>query len=227
MDKAALEGYLGRLDVWLLIFGVLAAIAAAGLAVAGYMRWRAGNRLNTIQSAENLSQQHAIEAARLEAAKAAERAAQATERAAEANRLAESERLERVKIEKRLADRTLSAEQISTMSEKLRVFGGQRVLVIAVPGPEPQAFAKKLEFLMRQSNWEMPISASGGFTLGSESRGVDIHLQPSLSDEQTMPAAVMLAELLRSEGFETSEPASGNLGMIFGGVSIIVNVWKK
>ena len=64
---------------------------------------------------------------RLDIAKAVERAANAEKETARLNKAAEDERLARMKIEERLADRMLSDVQLKAIAAKIKEFSGRRI----------------------------------------------------------------------------------------------------
>jgi hypothetical protein len=144
---------------------------------------------------------------RLDISKSDERAAHANERialaeqhAAEANRIAEGERLARVKIEEKIAPRRLSAEQIRTVADKLRRFTGQRLNFFATAG-DAEAIGIADDILKalngpNSAGW-FPTLSTGQYSslVGS---GIVIELS-SDADARAREAAVTLAEALRSE----------------------------
>ena len=77
--------------------------------------------------------------AKREASDANERAAQADERAAGANRIAEAERLERVKLERMMLPRTLSEARQRSMSDACRPFSGHSITVFSFSGDAESA----------------------------------------------------------------------------------------
>jgi hypothetical protein len=58
MDKAQLDTLLGRIDVWLLIFGVVVVVGVAGESFFGIRHWWNSRKLQAIQRAEDLNQEH-------------------------------------------------------------------------------------------------------------------------------------------------------------------------
>jgi hypothetical protein len=116
------------------VFGVLAAIAGG---FAYYFSSRVDIQKDSAFARFRLESTERIAAANSAAAEANERAkryesdiASANSRAAEAMRIAEQERLARVKIEERLAWLDLSPEQEKSLSSKMQPFTGQRFKLI-------------------------------------------------------------------------------------------------
>lgn len=92
-------------------------------------------------------------------AKALAEAATANARAAEANRIAEGERLARIKIEERLAWRLLNPEQQSRIASKLSGFKGNRVDVGASPVTvEAGRFAKQIQEVLARAGWTSDLT---------------------------------------------------------------------
>jgi hypothetical protein len=80
--------------------------------------------------------------------------ADANARAAEANQKAEEERLARVKLEERIAARTLSPEQQSRISAKLKVFKLERADISWYPDSfEATIFASQIEAALKAAGW--------------------------------------------------------------------------
>ncbi len=157
MDKPALEALLGSLDGWAAFFTLLVVAGVGGEFAVHIMSSRASKRLVDIQRQEEQARQAEIaritkdaESFRAESAKAQSdiaatsvrisdaeaRVAEATARAAEANKKAEEERLERVKIQEKLAPRHLSAEQRQGIAVRLRPFAGTKINVFAYGGDQ-------------------------------------------------------------------------------------------
>ena len=125
MGKAELESSLSTLEIWLIVFGVLVAVGVVGGSVAGFMHWRRSGQLSVLQAAENFSQQKDIERLSAEAETARSEIGEANAQAAEANRIAEEERLARVKLEAQLAGRHLTDDQKSQLTAALTKLQGQ------------------------------------------------------------------------------------------------------
>lgn len=79
--------------------------------------------------------------------------AKANENAAEANRIAEEERLARVKIEERFSPRRLAKEQQLRIIEKLRPFAGQQFSFAVYPDPESIDLMRVLESILKSAGW--------------------------------------------------------------------------
>lgn len=99
--------------------------------------------------------------------------AQANEHAAEANRIAESERLARVELEKQLSPRRLTKEQREKLSKLLYVPQGSNIAIASSPfDGEAQDFASDLVEAFKAGNWT--VVGMGNLKNG---RGVEIATQ--------------------------------------------------
>ena len=133
-------------------------------------------------------------------AKANERAANAEMRAAEANQIAEGERLARVKIEERLAPRSLTARQIASLAERLKPYAGISIDILQIgESPEITHFRSLIETPLRKAGLR-PLSSTA---VGSGSFiGVSVGILVGASDPEKMAAAAILAAL-NAEGITT------------------------
>jgi hypothetical protein len=198
MDKRALVSAIEALDMWVIGFGVIVALGVTGEAVAGFLHWRWGNQLRVIQDEENRAQQKDIDTARLDAARAAERAA-------EANRIAEEERLARVKIEERMAPRSLSPEQRSILVGQLKSLGRQNIAIVCSPDPEPLGICSALMAALKDAGWTTSV-ASPIAVGASIISGMLVEAGPN-ADDDALSAAGMLVSALNSAGLAVSGPA--------------------
>lgn len=178
MDKSAIEALLARIDIWLLIFGVLVVIGVAGESFFGIRHWWNSRKLQTMQRTDELNLQAEIArlnkqagdaferagkaeenlaGANARAAAANERAAKAEQAAAEANRIAEQERLARVKIEQRLADRDITDTQRARLLQVLRTRPEEHAIIDSLlsEGREAFAYAGKIATVFHDARWDV------------------------------------------------------------------------
>jgi hypothetical protein len=178
VDRAQIEALLGKIDIWLLVFGIIVVVGVAGESFFGIRHWWNSRQLQAIQRADELNLQ--AEIARLNkqagdaferaskaeenlagtnarAADANERAAKAEQAAAEANRTAEEERLARIKIEQRMADRDITGAQREKLLETLRMHAGEPVTVDSLlsEGREAFTYAGKIATVFRSAGWNV------------------------------------------------------------------------
>ncbi len=137
---------------WITVFrvsgevAVIVGVAIEGLADGGI--FLAAGKLRMIQDAE-------LEKMRVETA-------EANQRAAEANEKAESERLERLKLEDKLAWRSLTAEQQEELIDKLEPFAGQRIDIFTTSGQaEIMYLANMLQVVFLEAGWIPPSMYQG------------------------------------------------------------------
>jgi hypothetical protein len=157
----------------------------------------ASERAASAQASLALAEQHAAEANtkgegfRLDIAKANERAASASE-------TAERERLARLQLEARLADRCLTPEQVSRLTTALSVSKGEVVdVVIFGNTPEIVVFSSTVLDSMRKAGWVVntAYSAGGGETV----KGLLVGVKAG-SDPASAQAANALIGVLKSSG---------------------------
>jgi len=222
MTKAALESAIASLEMWIQVFAVLVAVGIVGEVGFGVRHWILSRRLKAVQHAEDLNQEQNIaklnkEAgdARQDAAQALERAAKAEEslgnakkdaaialeRAADANRIAESERLARVKIEDRLAWRRISPEQDRKLVAALTPYAGSAIIIEAINGDiEAETFAKDIVGVLQKAHWKVELHIAG--IRIPAPYGLRCRINPE------SPTAKTLAEALKLLPGSTSEPAA-------------------
>lgn len=176
------------------------------------------------------AQRHANEANE-RAANAELRAAEATKGAAEANRIAEAERLERVKLQERFAWRILSLEQQTRIIESIKAYTGTKFDLFITPTPESVQLLDSIESVLKCAGWvELPPYTPGAISFGDRAslaiptaRSV---LQLAQSRTQTLfPAAVALLRALNAEGlaFELYHATpDGSTGPNDDGIHVII-----
>lgn len=228
MNKASVVARVSRLERWAIASGVLASIGGVGALVCGFnwatakaseraalcftavaaifsasaamltvFAWRQNGTLRAIERQESRAQELAIEAARKEAERAGERAAVA-------NQLAESERLERLKIEERLADRAMTDEQVAEFTGKMTEFAGQRLFVLATRAGEPAKLGNQIvRALLNGSGWRVGATYEDNATRVVLDLLVEVVQRAEVS---TTRAALALAAALRAGGLSTRGP---------------------
>jgi hypothetical protein len=211
--KEELEALLRTLDVWVIVFGVFVAIGVAGESVVGFVHFRKSSQLHRLQTAENLAQQAEIERLRSESAsirsdtaKAIERAAHAEQQAAESNKIAEGERLARIKIEEKMADRHISPVQSKKMLDVLGVHPGLKVKVDSLlsEGREALAYALEIATVFHAAKWDVTDPA-GRVGFSRPLKGVILQIK------QDSPSDRELA-LIVAKAFQAADiPVSGNI----------------
>ncbi len=160
-------------------------------------------------------------------------AAVANERAAEANRIAEGERLARLKLENRLAPRILNDDQQQRIESKIKRFTGTPYELAVDPVPEAINLLRTVDAILRSSDWTNKESAKTDFrfviTLASGSKveqgvfsGVVVKLTKSMLPKYE-PAAEALVRALQAEGIdataellEETDPSPNTLHVMIG-----------
>src|SRR5882762_2929192 len=111
MSKEALEALLASLDNWAALFIALVVLGVGGELIVHLRQSSANKKLGALQRSEAKAQEAEIARLNKDAEALKLDVAKANERSSEANRIAEQEKLARLKIEERLAPRSLSKEQ--------------------------------------------------------------------------------------------------------------------
>lgn len=195
MTKSELESLLARIDVWLLVFGIIVVIGVAGESFFGIRHWWNSRKLKVLQDQENAEQ--AAEIARLHSV-----TAEALKQAADANRTAEEERLARIKIEEKLAWRRIDAAEHDRIVSALKPHGGAAVEVLKLGDIEAATFADDLIEALRDSGWLVTVNISGYVV------PTPYGLQCSVNE--ALPAGKALAKVLRTLPTAQIHPLSGS-----------------
>ena len=186
MDKSELEALLSRIDVWLLIFGVIVVIGVAGESFFGIRHWWNSRKLQRIQQEES-------DELRAEIARLANETAAANARAAEADRA-------RIELEAKLAPRTLSVEQHARLRSDLSKLAGQYVTITFINDSfEAAAFASQIRDVFSEAKWV--ITQFSPMTPGGNGlpivRGVLIMTEPP---EESRRAGAAVLGALQKQG---------------------------
>jgi hypothetical protein len=174
-----------------LVVGVLATLGIVVSANVKEAHWEQERR----DSNERIST-NAVETNR-----ARESAAQANERAAEANLKAETERVERLKLEAKLAPRTLTLAQQLIASEQVEQFAPQPFQFLSYQdNKEERDLALMIGRLLLNAGWQG--RKPKGFLLAELFEGVTLMLTTENAD-RFRPAAEALAAALNAQGITT------------------------
>jgi len=178
---------------------ICALLVALGVAGEFFGNWIAGPIRKRMDNAKD------AEIARLnkQAGDAFERAANAEKDAAEANRIAEQERLARVKLEQRMADRDITAAQREKMVELLRTRAGGHVSIDSLlsEGREAFTYAAKIVTVFRDAGWSVP-NPNGMRSFSSPLSGVLIDTRRD--DPQSRQLGEFIAQAFIAAGIPVS-----------------------
>ena len=131
-----------------------------------------------------------------------ERISLADARGAEANRIAEGERLARLKLEKEMAWRTLDQEQRTKLVEAAKPFRGQVFDIITYQDdPEAKNFANIIAYALIDAGWQ--LEPPSGFLAFQIELGVRFEIAPS-KEREFAPAVNALTEVLEEIGIAAS-----------------------
>jgi hypothetical protein len=130
-------------------------------------------------------------------------AAEANKQAAEANAKAEKERLARLKIEQRLAPRSLSQNGATALYDKAKSFPGIWLTIIMIKDSNRDALplARQITEALKPAGWKVDISLMD--TL-EDIKGIFVRI-PNASNANTVAAAKILIEELNSDGIPSKE----------------------
>ena len=115
----------------------------------------------------------------------------------------ERERLERVKIEEKLAPRSLSPEQQDALIAKLKPFAGQVLDLFVYNSGDAMGVGERLLFALRSSNWQ--VSAGSGTEMGRSVHGILVEVAEE-ADVPSRTAAEALVAALNAERLVTLGP---------------------
>jgi len=182
-----------------------------------------------VATADASSKEAVVKVANAEA-----RITEANAKAAEAEKVAESERLERVKIEQRLQPRTLNSRLLPKVRESLRQFASTPYELGIDATPESNNLLHSIDALLRDSGWTPQNSADTRFrfviTLANGTKveqgvysGVIVQVARSHADKFERPATALglaLKELglenVRLEYLADSDPSPDNIHVLVG-----------
>jgi len=137
----------------------------------------------------------------LKIAETNQKAAEANQKAAEANQISESERLARLKLESKLADRKLTKEQQEKLVSLLTPFHNiEADVVIFGDTPEIKSISLTIRKCLQDAGWK--INAAIPLGGGAIVTGIKIGVRPG-SDLYTLHAAQNFVEGLQSMGIDS------------------------
>jgi len=197
--KDALEALIGTLDNWAAFFTLLVVLGVGGELFVHLKQSRANKKLIAIQHAEAETQQAEIARLNKDAEAFKLDVAKANERASEANRIAEQERLARLKIEERLAPRSLTKAQAEKLTAALLPFQGQKIEIVEYGlSREASSLSKQIQAALVAAKWDVKVIGVIG---GAET---DPGIIVLVATQQTQSlAGGTLVKTLNDEGFAT------------------------
>ncbi|MGV8830386.1 MAG: hypothetical protein ACOH2N_00290 [Devosia sp.] len=135
----------------------------------------------------------------------------ANKRADEAVQAAATERLERIKLETRLADRTMEDNEEKALASAIAPFHGQMYRCTTFWDlREPLAFTNRVHHILQSAGWVYMRDVQQGFLLGGL-EGVEVFAHPE-APGRVLLAADALATALSALGHLTKrKPAGGEV----------------
>ena len=150
MDKAQIEALLARIDVWLLVFGVIVVIGVAGESFFGIRHWWNSRKLQTIQSADEQEREETIARLNEQAQSFQLQIAQANERTAKAE-------LELAKLK---SPRVLTEEQQHELFVALKPFPNTAISIeFEYADGEAKALAAQLWTALNKAGWKVEFGS--------------------------------------------------------------------
>src|ERR1017187_4149126 len=160
--RSEIESVLSRIDVWLLIFGVLVVIGVGGESVFGIKAWLSNRKLRDVERL--IEGERDIESKTLE---------KETETLKGNNLALEAEVL---RLQEKLADRHFSAAQRAELVTTLIPFSGQQASFSSRwDKPEAVGFGRELfDLLAKDAHWQMKDIGGLMGRENPEERGVEV-----------------------------------------------------
>jgi hypothetical protein len=207
--RETLEQVLSRIDVWLLVFGILVVIGVGGESIFGIRAWWNNRKLQSIQREIDAQKtrlaQKESEAFSAAIAAATQRAAEAEARAAEAN----------LALAQFKAPRTITPQQRDRVVEAIRQFPRTPFDISSNTDSESVDFAVEIENLLLAAGWE-EVDIGGTIKMEREGKkpfglvvltGLTIGINQSRLPDLLKPIDALVGAL-RKEGFETKGQAT-------------------
>jgi hypothetical protein len=160
MNKDALEGLISLLDNWTAFFTLLVVIGVGGELVVHVISSRANKKLIALQKSEALAQEAEIARMKKDSAFFELDIAKANKGAAEANRIAEAERLERIKIEERLSGWKLNSEAQKRLTAELKPYA-KTPFDLSI-NPAEANFMETIDAVLLAAGWERQLPKAAG-----------------------------------------------------------------
>ncbi|MGD0793910.1 MAG: hypothetical protein ABR920_19260 [Terriglobales bacterium] len=218
MSKERLEAWLKVLDILLIAFGIFVAVGVTGEDVFGWPRFGVVVAIGVTAEAV-LSFLHVRKSHQLQAIQESEIASIKRD-AAEANRLAEQDRLARVKIEERLAPRFLTEKDQSSAVAALKPFASRLVDIVKYPDDaEVSELARQISGVLTDAGWKPAVSVSG-----EPLTGIVVEIDPKNPPNLTAGQALVTA--LSGAGLNVKGPVPSLHTAPTGG-SVRVTVGRK
>jgi hypothetical protein len=186
--KEASDAALASLNAWFQWLAVIGTALGLGSAIC----------LVFVRSETSDRQTKRLAAAHAESQRASSAADRAEREAERLRKAAEDEHLARLQIETKLADRTLSPEQVAQITSAVKRFKGQEFLLMTYwKQREPMALSEAIFQALEDAGWKF-IKPSDGSMLFWNVTGIEVHVHP-LASAHTKEAALALIEALNKE----------------------------
>src|SRR5271157_1636483 len=218
MDKAQIEALLARIDVWLLVFGIVVVVGVAGESFFGIRHWWNSRKLQAIEESEDRKREGIIAKLNQEAGEAQkncrrgnERASTNEKEAARLTKVAEDERMARIQLAASISWRTPDRALIPQLAPPLQRFAGQRfAFVTDIGDPERAPVLSWVGILLGTANWRLetaPVSSIGS-ELKFQATNIVLWLSPT-APSRVIEAARALVPALEHGGLPAVVLQSG------------------
>jgi hypothetical protein len=199
----------------LILAGTIAAFWSGGI------RERYGDARLSKNEADTAEAMASASAANERAEVAGAEAAKATQKTVEANVSLEQERIARLKLEERLADRDLTQAQRSDLAVQLKRIVPHKITMVFELEREPSHIAEQIKLILANLGWDVGIENGAGPSLVVS--GIRIEADRAAAP-MVYEAAQGLADALRSKQLQVIGPIAMGPVTLTGGVISAINV---
>jgi hypothetical protein len=210
MDKAQIVATLERIDVWLLVFGIIVVIGVGGESIFGIRHWWNSRKLQTIQENEERKREETVASLKEKTAIAEERAGSFQLQIAQANERAANAELELAKLK---APRVLTETQQRELIGKLKAFPGTVIAIdFEYADGEAKTLAMQLFVVLGKAGWKPSIAPRSSAMSAASTIGIVVNTFGELKragvpiPHRFAPAAEALSSALKEMGLLSTYP---------------------
>jgi hypothetical protein len=181
------------LSFWMMVLAAIAGVVAATSALISRQAARKASEITQHESRERLATLQRESNERI--AIAQRDAAEANLKAAEANEKAEGERLGRLKLEEKLAPRSLSEQQMVILCDKLKPFAETSVVIdkLLDRGTDIGPLAHQLVAVLQTAGWV--VTANDRLASSIYVAGINVTISPGSTETVTTAGELLINEL--------------------------------
>ncbi|MFD0985651.1 hypothetical protein [Methyloligella solikamskensis] len=189
-------------SVGLLVFGLIAAVAACFTAAAAFRQWQANNIIEAHNEWRTASLEKQAADAELALSRSQERIAELEKDTAEANRLAAEAQLE---LEKLKTPRSISPTHQDELVKLLAPYKGQEYSFNVYGDPEAIALKRQIDGLLQRAGWVKIAPQIGDIVIEDAGSANDVRVQIGIRDSSSQARqelAIKLSAWLTVAGVE-------------------------